>query len=164
MHALATAKIKECYEKNTSGNPQFRSLTTSLKAHLRSTVGEIYWKRAHDYQDYILKQKNERDQMQGQVQHQQQKQMVLPPSTHPEVNSPTNVVNIPCRQLSTGEFHAKDASTESSSTFLMENVASSPDHLSCQLMNMMSHGPESSRRNAHPNPAPHKGGNCRQKI
>jgi hypothetical protein len=112
MHALGKAKIKECYKKNTSGNPQFGSLTTSLKAHLWSTVGEIYWKRAHNYQDYILKQKNERDQMQGQVQHQQQKQMVLPPSPHPKVNSPTNVVNIPCHQPSTSEFHAKDASTE----------------------------------------------------
>lgn len=59
MHAAAKAQIKECYEKNKSGDPQFRSLTTSMKLRLRSTVGELYWKKAHDYLDHFLKQKKE---------------------------------------------------------------------------------------------------------
>ena len=59
MHAAAKAQIKECYEKNKSGDPQFRSLTTSMKLRLRSTVGELYWKKAHDYLDHFLRQKKE---------------------------------------------------------------------------------------------------------
>jgi hypothetical protein len=54
MHAAVKAIIKECYEKNKSGDPQFRSLTMSMKARLRSTVGELYWKKAHDYLDHFL--------------------------------------------------------------------------------------------------------------
>jgi hypothetical protein len=54
MHAAVKAIIKECYEKNKSGDPQFRSLTTSMKARLHSTVGELYWKKAHDYLDHYL--------------------------------------------------------------------------------------------------------------
>jgi ClpP class serine protease len=58
MHAVAMAQIKECYEKHKSGDPQFHSLTgTSTKARLRSTVGELHWKKAHDYLDQFLKQK-----------------------------------------------------------------------------------------------------------
>ena len=49
MHAAAKAQIKECYEKNKKGDPAFMSLTTSMKARLRETVGETYWKKAHDY-------------------------------------------------------------------------------------------------------------------
>ena len=93
MHAAAKAQIKECYEKNKSGDPQFKSLTISMKARLRSTVGELYWKKAHDYLDHFLKQKkelhqkgiNESAQQQGQLQ--QQSRVVLPPSTH-RVNPP----------------------------------------------------------------------------
>lgn len=166
MHALAKAKVRECYEKNTSGDPQFRSLTASMKAHLRSTVGEVYWKKAREHRDHILKQKNKRDQMmQGRVQHQQQQQMVLPPSTHCEVNSRPAVVSIPCCQPSTGEIYAKDASVESSSPNSAEDTAaSSLDHSSCHIVNMMSHGPESCRRDAHPNLSPRGGGNCRRRI
>ena len=162
MHALGKAKIRECYEKNTSGDPQFRSLTTSMKANLRSTVGEIYWKKAEELRDHILKQKNKRDQ--GRVQHEQQQQMVLPPSTHCEVTSRPAVVNIPCCQPSTGEIHAKDDSVEPSSPYSTEDTASSLDHSSCQLVKMMSHRPESCRRDAHPNLSPHDGGNCRRRI
>ena len=54
MHPAAKAQIKECYEKNKSGDPQFRSLIKSMKTRLRSTVGEIYWKKAQDYLDYFL--------------------------------------------------------------------------------------------------------------
>ena len=57
MHANAKSQIKECYEKNKAGDPEFRSLTTSMKARLRATVGETYWKKAHDYLDHFLKQK-----------------------------------------------------------------------------------------------------------
>jgi hypothetical protein len=164
MHALAKAKIRECYKKNASGDPHFRSLTTSMKAHLRSTVGEIYWKKAHDYKDHIMKQQNERDQMQGQVQQQQEQQMVLSPSIHCEVNHPPAVVNSPPCQPYTGEIHAEDASIESLSTLSTEDVASSLDHSSCQLVNMIPHGPESSRCDAHPNLSPREGGNCRRRI
>ena len=164
MHALAKAKIRECHEKNTSGDPQFRSLTTSMKAHLRSTVGEIYRKKAHKHRDHILKQKNKRDQLQCQVQHQQQQQMVIRPSTHCEVNSRPAVVNIPCFQPSTGEIYTNDAIVKSLSPYSAEDAASSLDHLSCQLVNMMSHGPESCRRDDHPNLLPRDGGNCRRQI
>jgi len=57
MHVKAKAQIKECYEKNMTGDPNYRSLTASMKARLRQTVGETYWKKAHDYLDYFLKQK-----------------------------------------------------------------------------------------------------------
>ena len=57
MHAKAKAQIKECYEKNKRGDPAFKSLTTSMKARLRATVGEVYWRKAHDYLEHFLKQK-----------------------------------------------------------------------------------------------------------
>ena len=57
MHVEAKAQIKECYEKNKLGDPNYRSLTTSMKVRLRETVGENYWKKAHDYLDHFLKQK-----------------------------------------------------------------------------------------------------------
>ncbi|KAL3785515.1 hypothetical protein ACHAW5_005269 [Stephanodiscus triporus] len=57
MFAAAKAQIKECYDKNKSGDPQFRSLTASMKVRLRATVGEIYWKKAQDYLDHFLKKK-----------------------------------------------------------------------------------------------------------
>jgi len=57
MHIKAKAIIKECYEKNKSGDPNFRSLTNSMKECLRQTVGETYWKKAHDFLDHFLKQK-----------------------------------------------------------------------------------------------------------
>ena len=57
MHIKAKATIKECYEKNKAGDPNFRSLTTSMKERLRETVGEVYWKKAHDYTNHFIKQK-----------------------------------------------------------------------------------------------------------
>ena len=57
MHTRAKAQIKECYEKNKQGDPNFKSLTTSMKARLKQTVGDAYWKKAHDYLDHFLKQK-----------------------------------------------------------------------------------------------------------
>ena len=44
MHTRAKAQIKECYEKNKQGDPNFKSLTVSLKARLKQTVGDVYWK------------------------------------------------------------------------------------------------------------------------
>ena len=44
MHTRAKAQIKECYEKNKQGDPNFKSLTTSMKARLKQTVGDVYWK------------------------------------------------------------------------------------------------------------------------
>ena len=60
MHQKAKARIKECYEKNKSGDPMFKSLTQSMKARLRNTVGEVYWKKAHDYLEHKYRQKQTR--------------------------------------------------------------------------------------------------------
>jgi ClpP class serine protease len=58
MHDVVMAQIKECNEKYKSGDPQFRSLTpTSFNARLRSTVGELHWKKVHYYFNHLLKQK-----------------------------------------------------------------------------------------------------------
>ena len=57
MHTKAKAQIKECYERNKARDPAFVSLTTSMKSRLRATVGDQYWKKAHDYLDHFLKQK-----------------------------------------------------------------------------------------------------------
>ena len=57
MHTRVKAQIKECYLKNKQGDPNFKSLTTSMKARLKQTVGDAYWKKAHDYLDHFLKQK-----------------------------------------------------------------------------------------------------------
>ena len=52
MHTRAKAQIKECYEKNKQGDPNFKSLTTSLKARLKQTVCDVYWKvSAHNYRN-----------------------------------------------------------------------------------------------------------------
>ena len=57
MYAAAKAQIEECCEKSKSGDPQFRCIYTSMKARLRSTVGEFHWKKAHDYLDHLMKHK-----------------------------------------------------------------------------------------------------------
>ena len=57
MHQKGKAQIKECYEKNKNGDPEFKSLTGSMRFHLRNTVGERYWKKAHDYLDHFFRQK-----------------------------------------------------------------------------------------------------------
>jgi hypothetical protein len=57
MHARAKQVIKECYERNKAGDAAYKSLTHSMKSKLRATVGETYWKKAHDYLDYFFKQK-----------------------------------------------------------------------------------------------------------
>lgn len=60
MHSRAKTQIKECYEKNKIGDPMYRSLTTSMNARLRATVGDVYWKKAQDYLDHFVRQKSEK--------------------------------------------------------------------------------------------------------
>ena len=59
MHSKAKAVIKEVYLKNKAGDPNFRSLTGSMKAHLRQSVGENYWKKADHYLNQFLQQRRE---------------------------------------------------------------------------------------------------------
>jgi len=59
MHQKAKARIKECYEKNKNGDPAYKSLTQSMRARLRFTVGEKYWKKGHDYLDHFFRQRQE---------------------------------------------------------------------------------------------------------
>ena len=59
MHVKAKAQIKECYEKNKIGDPNFRSLTLSMKTRLRQMVGEAHWKKAQEYLDGFLKHKQQ---------------------------------------------------------------------------------------------------------
>lgn len=66
MHQKAKAQIKECYEKNKLGDPMFKSLTQSMKARLRATVGELYWKKAHDYLEHFFRQKTQKKDENGQ--------------------------------------------------------------------------------------------------
>jgi hypothetical protein len=107
MHSAAKAQIEECYEKHKAGDPQFRSLTTSTKTRLRSTVGEIYWGKAHKYLlNYCLKQEKEAEQKETSARAQQQGQAQQLP-THeshvPLIGSaqiPPPKVPIPASQLS----------------------------------------------------------------
>jgi hypothetical protein len=109
MHSAAKAQIKECYEKNKSGDPQFRSLTTSMKTRLRSTVGEIYWRKAHDYLDHFLKQKKEAHQKEisARVQQQSQVQQLPTYDSHVPLLSSTRIppptVPIPAPQHASGQ-------------------------------------------------------------
>jgi hypothetical protein len=48
--------IKDCYEKNQQGHPQFKSLTSSMKSHLRATVGELYWEKAGQFLNLYFQQ------------------------------------------------------------------------------------------------------------
>jgi len=57
MHARAKQVIKECYERNKAGDAAYKSLTQSMKTRLRASVGETYWKKAHDYLAHFFKQK-----------------------------------------------------------------------------------------------------------
>mmetsp|Transcript_33034 Transcript_33034/g.78904 ORF Transcript_33034/g.78904 Transcript_33034/m.78904 type:complete len:873 (+) Transcript_33034:340-2958(+) len=79
MHTRAKAQIKECYEKNKQGDPNFKSLTTSMKARLKQTVGDVYWKKAHDYLDHFLKQKKGGQARQHSAQHSTSQQSRTPP-------------------------------------------------------------------------------------
>eukprot|EP00804_Cyclotella_cryptica_P014819 CCRYP_015024-RG/>CCRYP_015024-RG protein AED:0.06 eAED:0.32 QI:197/0.66/0.5/1/0.66/0.5/4/0/1300 len=61
LHEKAKAQIKECYEKNKSGDPNFASLTKIMNARLHATVGEMYWKKATYYLEHFFLTKKEGD-------------------------------------------------------------------------------------------------------
>ena len=49
MHADAKIVIRDCAKKNKDGVAGYQSLSASMQSHLRSTVGEAFWKKAEDY-------------------------------------------------------------------------------------------------------------------
>lgn len=57
MHTRAQTIIKECYEKNKMGDPNYRSLSTIICARLHATVGEVHWKKAQTYLDLVIREK-----------------------------------------------------------------------------------------------------------
>jgi len=69
MHTRAKAEIKDCYEKNKNGDPAYTSLTHSMKARLKVTVGDEYWKKAHNYLEHFFKQKQKERARSGQQPH-----------------------------------------------------------------------------------------------
>lgn len=56
-HAQAKSEIKKCYERNKAGDPEYASLTKSMKARLKVTVGDEYWRKAQNYLEHFWKQK-----------------------------------------------------------------------------------------------------------
>jgi len=82
VHTRAKTQIKECYEKNKAGDPNFASLTISMKSTLRAVVGEVYWKKAEDYLQHFLQSKKGQLKEKEMMKRQQQQQQ-LPP-THPQ--------------------------------------------------------------------------------
>ena len=55
MHARAKVAIREYYGRNKKlGSADF---TRNLKAHLKATVGETHWRKAHNYLEHFWKQK-----------------------------------------------------------------------------------------------------------
>ena len=49
MHSRAKEVIRDCAKKNKEGNPAYSSLSASMQSHLRSLVGEVYWKKVEEY-------------------------------------------------------------------------------------------------------------------
>ena len=47
LRARAKQVIKECYERYKGGDVAYKPLTHIMKSQLRATVGETYWKKAH---------------------------------------------------------------------------------------------------------------------
>ena len=156
IYAAAKAQVKECCEKSKSGDSQFRCIYTSTKACLRSTVGEFYWKKAHDYLDHLLNQKrethqmeiNERVQQQGQVQQQRsrvkqqsrvQQQQVTPSFAHLGGN-PSLTVRIPTppptsHHLSTLSRFAAIATTKDPMPVPRPSYTAEPPYWSCSSPN-----------------------------
>lgn len=60
VHAKAETTIRECYKKNKTEDPKFKSLTNSMITHLRTTVGDLYWLKAHICVHAFLKQRQHR--------------------------------------------------------------------------------------------------------
>ena len=57
MHQRAKQAIKDCAEKNKMGDPNYASLTLSMREQLRQVVGEQYWRKAEDYLKHFLQTK-----------------------------------------------------------------------------------------------------------
>lgn len=49
MHARAKEVIRDCARKNKEGDPSYASLSASMQSHLKTLVGDLYWKKAQDY-------------------------------------------------------------------------------------------------------------------
>ena len=47
LRARAKQVIKECYERYKGGDAAYKPLARIMKSQLRATVGETYWKKAH---------------------------------------------------------------------------------------------------------------------
>ncbi|KAL7465634.1 hypothetical protein ACHAXS_005941 [Conticribra weissflogii] len=60
LHAKAKKEVRECYEKNKAGDPNFASLTSSMKSRLRAVVGESYWKKAESFLHHFIARKEGR--------------------------------------------------------------------------------------------------------
>eukprot|EP00985_Skeletonema_marinoi_P004827 scaffold2094_cov192-Skeletonema_marinoi.AAC.4 len=86
MHAKAKQQIKECYERNKMGDPAYKSLTQSMKARLKVTVGDDYWRKAQSYLEHFFKQKQKERARAGEQPHgssSQPPQPPQPPQPHP---------------------------------------------------------------------------------
>lgn len=94
MHARAKAEIKDCYERNKNGDPAYKSLTQSMKARLKVTVGDEYWRKAHSYLEHFFKQKQKERARAGEQPHMssqpsQQPHPQQPPSQQPHPHQPS---------------------------------------------------------------------------
>jgi len=69
MHAKAKARIVYCCEKSKLDNPEFNSVTNTMKVRTRGTVGDVHWKKASElYLQHCLKQNEANlNGMQGQL-------------------------------------------------------------------------------------------------
>ena len=59
MHQRAERVLKMCSERNEAGDPEYSSLTNSMRINLRRTVGEQYWRKAEAYTKTFLQAKGE---------------------------------------------------------------------------------------------------------
>ncbi|KAL7496761.1 hypothetical protein ACHAWT_004908 [Skeletonema menzelii] len=95
-HAQAKREIKECYERNKNGDPEYQSLTQSMKARLKVTVGEMYWSKAHNYLDHFFKQKQKERARTGEQpqesSQQPQPQQPSQPHIHQQQQPPPSIV------------------------------------------------------------------------
>lgn len=54
MHQRAEQVIKMCAERHKAGDPEYVSLTNSIRTRLREAVGKVHWKNAEDYLKHFL--------------------------------------------------------------------------------------------------------------
>eukprot|EP00532_Pseudo-nitzschia_australis_P009247 CAMPEP_0168165526 /NCGR_PEP_ID=MMETSP0139_2-20121125/1535_1 /TAXON_ID=44445 /ORGANISM="Pseudo-nitzschia australis, Strain 10249 10 AB" /LENGTH=186 /DNA_ID=CAMNT_0008082651 /DNA_START=151 /DNA_END=711 /DNA_ORIENTATION=- len=57
MHADAKLIIKDCAERHNRQEPEYESVTQSMKRRLKELVGDHYWKKAIDYLIQFIEQK-----------------------------------------------------------------------------------------------------------